>query len=155
MLRLKTFPLLSLILLWCLSTPAPAEIYKWIDDQGQMHFSDRPSKQHTSATVKVRINSYTHSTITGLDNNSAEINTESSDSRKIIMYSTSWCGYCKKARNFFSSNGIPFVDYDIETSDKGKRDYKKLNGSGVPIILVGKQRMNGFSEAGFKQLYQM
>jgi len=28
-----------------------------------------------------------------------------------------------------------------------------MGAKGVPVILVGKQRMNGFSAAGFKQIY--
>ena len=35
--------------------------------------------------------------------------------------------------------------WDVDESSKGKRDFKKLNGKGVPIFLVGDQRMNGFS----------
>ena len=69
------------------------------------------------------------------------------------MYSTSWCGYCKKAARYFRQRGIPFRDYDIEKSEKAARDYKKLNGRGVPIILVGKRRMNGFDARTFEQLY--
>ena len=43
------------------------------------------------------------------------------------------------------SEGIAYKEYDVDKSSKGKRDYKKLNGKGVPIILVGDQRMDGFS----------
>ncbi len=70
------------------------------------------------------------------------------------MYSTVWCGYCKKARRYFKEKGIPFQEYDTETTQKGREDYKKLNGTGVPIILVGKKRMNGFSPSGFERLYR-
>jgi hypothetical protein len=45
------------------------------------------------------------------------------------------------------------MEYDVETSEKGRSGYKKLNGKGVPIILVGNKRMNGFSVEGFKSLY--
>ena len=49
------------------------------------------------------------------------------------------------ALKYMDSEGIPYKEYDIDESSKGRRDYKKLNGKGVPIILVGDQRMNGFS----------
>ena len=70
------------------------------------------------------------------------------------MYSTTWCGYCKQARNYFQQNNIAFAEYDVEKSDKGKRDYKKMNGRGVPIILVGDKRMNGFSPGAFEKIYR-
>jgi len=50
--------------------------------------------------------------------------------------------------------GIRFTEYDIEKSSKGKRLYKNLGARGVPVILVGKKRMNGFSEAGFEKIYR-
>ncbi len=71
------------------------------------------------------------------------------------MYSTSWCGYCKKARRYFTENDIPYVDYDVETSAKGKRDYRKLGARGVPVILVGNKRLNGFSQDSFNKIYQL
>jgi glutaredoxin-like YruB-family protein len=70
------------------------------------------------------------------------------------MYSTAWCGYCKKARKYFTSKGIAFIEYDIEKNARAKRDYDALGGKGVPVILVGKKRMNGFSPQGFDRIYK-
>ena len=70
------------------------------------------------------------------------------------MYSANWCGVCKKARRYFEKQGIDYKEYDVETSARGKSDYKKLGAKGVPVILVGKQRMNGFSVDGFEKLYR-
>jgi glutaredoxin len=69
------------------------------------------------------------------------------------MYSTSWCGYCKKARKHFELKKIPYREYDIERSKKAALEYKKLNGRGVPVILIGKRRMNGFSANTFDKIY--
>ncbi len=35
------------ILIFCLATSAQAEIYKWVDEQGKVHFSDRPQGKNT------------------------------------------------------------------------------------------------------------
>ena len=59
----------------------------------------------------------------------------------------------KKARLYFRQQGIPFKEYDIETSRKGRRDYAKLNGTGIPIIFVGQKRMQGFRTARFQAIY--
>lgn len=117
---------------------------------GKIHFTDRPPREQKAERVEVRINSYTSPEIVPFE---ASVTTRARRG-KVVMYSTQWCGYCKKARNYFRKNKIPFVEYDTEASEKGKRDYKALNGSGVPIIPVGKRRMNGFSEAGFERIYQ-
>ena len=71
----------------------------------------------------------------------------------VVMYSAVWCGVCKRARQFFKANKIPFNEYDVETSAKGKKDFARLKGRGVPVILIGKKCMNGFDTARFKQFY--
>jgi len=70
------------------------------------------------------------------------------------MYSAVWCVICKQARRYFKKNGIAFKEYDIEKSIKGRRDYKRLNGRGVPIIMVGGKRLNGFDPKSFKTAHK-
>lgn len=69
------------------------------------------------------------------------------------MYSTKWCGVCKKAKAYFQANQIPFREYDIEESQRARKQFEKYNGKGVPLILVGKQKMSGFSTASFERIY--
>ncbi len=126
------------------------EIFKWIDENGKVHFTDSPPRERKVEKIEVRINSYTSSEIVPFEASF----TPDTRRGKVVMYSTTWCGYCKKARRYFKAKGIPFVEYDTETTSKGREDYKALNGTGVPIILVGKKRMNGFSPSGFEALYR-
>lgn len=62
----------------------------------------------------------------------------------VTLYGTSTCGYCKQAREYLRSHGISFKDYDIENSEEAKNKFQALNGQGVPLILVGKTRLDGF-----------
>ena len=123
------------------------DIHKWRDDNGKIHFGDKPPSDVKSELITVKPNVYETPNI---ENLSAAFST----SNKVVMYSATWCGYCKKARNYFKANNIPFSEYDVENSKKGKRDYKKLGAKGVPVILVGKERMNGFSVASFESMYK-
>jgi len=70
------------------------------------------------------------------------------------MYSATWCRMCKKAKNYFRKNNIPYVSYDVEKSRIGKMDFKLLRGKSIPIIIVGSKRMNGFTAAKFERLYE-
>lgn len=45
---------------------------------------------------------------------------------------------------------IPYVEYDIEKSSVGKRQYRELRGSGVPLILVGNQQIRGWNPRALK-----
>ncbi|MGB1221981.1 MAG: glutaredoxin family protein, partial [Alcanivoracaceae bacterium] len=58
------------------------------------------------------------------------------------------------ARRYFKQNNIAFTEHDIEKSEKARKAYDRLNARGVPVILYGRERMNGFSVAGFKRMYE-
>ncbi|MFQ5761120.1 MAG: glutaredoxin family protein [Acidiferrobacterales bacterium] len=49
----------------------------------------------------------------------------------------------QKSQDILVPKGVAFREYDVERSEAGRREYKRLNGKGVPIILVGDQRMDG------------
>jgi glutaredoxin len=70
------------------------------------------------------------------------------------MYSASWCGVCDRARRYFRAHAIAFREYDVETTAKGRLDYRRLRATGVPVILVGEKRLDGFSERSFERLYE-
>ncbi len=65
--------------------------------------------------------------------------------KQVVMYSTSYCPACKKAKEYMRKNNIPFREIDVETSLSGKAAFDKLGGDGVPLIIVGEKRMTGFS----------
>ncbi len=122
-----------------------SEVYRWTDENGKVHFADKPSTSHSSETVELRINTYEAVTY---DTSSMDVG------KKVIMYSASWCGVCVKAKRYFKEKGIQYTEYDVEKSAKGKSEFKKLGGGGVPVILVGDRRMNGFSIESFEKLYE-
>jgi glutaredoxin len=134
-----------LLLLLVLSTPvlAAAEIYKWTDEQGKIHYSDSPPPETKAQQVNVKINSISGpavvSTIRGTSPAQAK--------DKVRIYTAVWCGYCKKAKAHLASKGVPYDELDVETSEQGRGEFIKLGGRGVPVILVGNQRMNGFDAA--------
>ncbi len=66
----------------------------------------------------------------------------------IVLYSTSWCGYCKKARAWMTGAGVPFVEKDIEKDAAAGAEYRsKSNGyTGVPLIDVNGTAVRGFDQ---------
>lgn len=123
-----------------------ADIHRWTAADGTIHFGDRPPADAATTLVTVKPNVYTSPSI-------VPATTELNVPGEVVLYSTQWCGYCKQARRYFTDNGIRFTEYDVEKSARGQRDFKKLRAKGVPVILVGDQRMNGFSANAFRKLY--
>jgi len=123
---------------------ANAEVYKWVDANGKVYFSDQKPESTRVEVIKLDVVTYTQVTFAG---SNADVGVE------VVMYSTAWCGYCKKARKYFKANNISFTEYDIEKDARAKKRHREMGARGVPVILVGKKRMNGFSEQGFERIY--
>lgn len=71
---------------------------------------------------------------------------------KVVLYSTSWCGYCKKTRELFAEKSIEYLEYDVEKSSLGQSQYKKLKGRGVPLILMGGETIRGYDREAILRL---
>lgn len=133
-------------LLLSFSNAANSEIFKWVDENGKSHFTDTPPPNTKTEEVTLKINTYTAAEITPLIERLGKPD-------KVVIYSAEWCKICDRAKKYFKKNNIAYISYDIEKSRTGKIDYKLLRGKAVPIIIVGKKRMNGFSASKFAKLY--
>lgn len=67
----------------------------------------------------------------------------------VEIYVTDWCGYCQRALGYMDSNGIPYVEHNIETDSAAKQRYKELGGRGVPFIIIGSHKLYGFTKEKF------
>lgn len=59
--------------------------------------------------------------------------------KRLIMYSSEFCGFCKKAEAFFNNNGIKFQKISVLT-EEGEEAFnaikKKYNHKTIPMIVV-------------------
>jgi glutaredoxin-like YruB-family protein len=73
---------------------------------------------------------------------------------KIVLYSTSWCPHCRQAKEYMTSNNIPFINKDVELDDSAMDELtKKYKSQGVPVIVLGNDEkvLKGFDEQRFKK----
>lgn len=82
-------------------------------------------------------------------------NLDANDEAIVVMYATSWCGYCKKARQYFEDNGVEFVEYAIESDRAAKRDFDALLGSGTPLLYQGYTRVAGFDQQQIEKVFEL
>ena len=66
---------------------------------------------------------------------------------QVVMFSTSWCPYCAKARAVFEKNRVPYTELDVERNGEAKEFLERVMGmSGFPIIVIGNRVTLGFNE---------
>ena len=64
----------------------------------------------------------------------------------VVMYSTTWCGVCKRARKYFQEAGISFTEHDVDENAAARAEYLRLNPRrSVPTITIGDEVVIGFS----------
>ena len=71
--------------------------------------------------------------------------TSTASSKKVVIYTTSWCPACKAAKQYLNEKGISYQEIDVEKSPDGRQAFQHLGGTGVPLIVVGDKTMTGFN----------
>lgn len=72
--------------------------------------------------------------------------------KKVIVYSTSTCPWCIRAKQFLNDNNIPFENYDV-SADQGKAEemVQKTGQMGVPVLDIEGEIITGFDKDKIKQ----
>jgi glutaredoxin-like YruB-family protein len=73
--------------------------------------------------------------------------------KKVKIYSTPTCPYCKMAKQFLKENNIQFEDVDVSSNQAAAQEMISKSGQmGVPVIDIDGQIVVGFDKAKIKQL---
>ena len=54
----------------------------------------------------------------------------------LVMYSTVWCGYCKRLKTMMKAAGIPFTEVDIEHDPAAAAFVMGVNGGNQTVPTV-------------------
>ena len=75
------------------------------------------------------------------------------NSGSVTLYGASWCPYCRGARAYLAQHGVAFQEVDIDTPS-GRYAYDIAGGrTGVPLLIVGNRRVQGFSQKGYDAVF--
>ena len=65
----------------------------------------------------------------------------------VVMYTTSWCPYCTRARELFETKGVPFTEIDVDAVEGAREEMQRRSGrTSVPQIFVGERHLGGFDD---------
>ena len=76
----------------------------------------------------------------------------------VVVYSATWCGFCKKAKAWLKDNGVPFIERDVEKTPgaqaelDGKLKAAGVPGGGVPVIDWAGTLVMGFDVHALEKL---
>jgi len=159
---------LLLIAIHFAAVQAIADMYKWVDQNGVVHFSDDPPTSEQNVEILETSNYQEPPPKPDLSESKLvtkptpekmikkdEYNKKKGNvnySNKVEIYTTSWCRYCKNAIAFLRSNRVDYKQYDIEKDPKAAEKMKALGGrGGVPFAIINEKKIYGFSTKSYKQ----
>ena len=80
--------------------------------------------------------------------------------KKIVIYTTPTCGFCKMAKEFFQKNNVEYEEYDVAADPKKAEEMVEMSGQmGVPVIAIGEgdsqELIIGFDQAKLTELLEI
>jgi len=73
--------------------------------------------------------------------------------KKVKVYSTPSCIYCKMVKEFFKQNNIEFENIDVSADQKAAQEMVQKSGQmGVPVIDIAGQLVIGFDKKRIVEL---
>ena len=73
--------------------------------------------------------------------------------KKVSIYTTATCVYCKMAKEFFQKNNVEYTEYDVASDDAKRQEMIDKTGQmGVPVIMVDDEMIVGFDQAKLSEL---
>ena len=163
MINLRMFLSVIVVELILFGTASATDVYKWVDENGAIHFQASPPQNPKQPVTIKRLPTYednyrnTEPVEPGQERDNSGSNDQATTREglreaEVELYVTSWCPYCKKASEFFSSRGIPFTEYDIEKDKSAARRKKRLTReTGVPFAVINGKAIQGFKRTAYER----
>jgi glutaredoxin len=76
---------------------------------------------------------------------------------EVVLYTTTWCGWCKKTLAWLDAQGVDYVNKDVESDADAAAEMRDVVGgdSGVPVVVIDGEVIRGYSEAKMRSLLQI
>jgi glutaredoxin 3 len=67
----------------------------------------------------------------------------------VLMYATSWCPWCARARQLLAEKGVRFTEIDVEQVEGARQQMRERSGGRhtVPQIFIGDRHVGGYDDA--------
>lgn len=156
--------ILASLLVFLAATTAQADtLYKVVGSDGKVTYTDRPAAEGNSVTALRFANApssplpdsvlkYQAELQKSMQGRLAQAGKQDSTGTPALFVAT-WCGYCTRAKAYLQGKGIRYREYDIDTADGGRAYFEAGGRKGVPLLVAGDKRQQGFSEGSYDKFF--
>lgn len=130
------------------ASSAQAQLYRWTDPSGRVHFTDTPPPANAKNVQKKRVPAPAEKTAPSEPFSVQQARKNS----PVTLYTAPGCQPCAAARKLLGDRGVPFKEVSV-VDEAGAEALKKAAGGGtVPAIVVGSSTQMGFDQDTYQGL---
>ncbi len=136
----------ALLLLVLVAPLAWAQQYRWVDEKGQVHYTDTPPPPSAKSAQKKNLK--------GSELGQQESYEMMQATRKapVTLYTFTECqAPCQMARDVLNKRGVPFREKQVSSQQMLDELQKVSGGTNVPVLVVGTQVEKNASPDAFNQ----
>ena len=140
-----TRSLIAIIAIFLSASAAQAQLYRWIDENGRVRYSDTPPPASAKGVEKKQFGG-------GASEPSAPYATQRAMREyPVVLYTVPDCDkFCADARAFLEKRGIPYGEVVVRSNEQIEEMRRKLGGKNqVPALMVGADGLSGFEAAAW------
>ncbi len=140
--RAMTLRILICALLFSASANLAGNLYRWVDSDGTVHYSDQQPPPSAKDVQQKRLGTNV------IENNPSYTMEQAVKNFPVTLYATDCGAGCNKARQLLSKRGVPFTERNPNQQPESAEALKKIAGElMVPVLVVGNsQTLKGFEE---------
>lgn len=121
-------------------------VYRNVDKNGKVTFSDQPPSANAPAAPE-RVGNTVASAGGGLPYELRQV----VQRYPVTLYTSDECGPCAAGRSLLVTRGVPFDERTVK-SNEDVAALQRLSGqSSLPLLTIGSQQLKGFSDAEWSQ----
>lgn len=141
----KSLAVLAAALLLPAVAAAQSNVFRWVDKDGKVHYSDSPPESATKDVTQKRLGGG------GGESRLPYATQVAAQKSPVTLYTGADCGEpCTLGRGLLAKRGIPFSERDAQGNATDAEALKKLiGGLEVPVLTVGANKVKGYEDAAW------
>ena len=133
--------------------------YQYTDDRGTVHFVtslEAVPKRFRGDVGKVKMDPVARSQKRAPKRSAsraAAVPASARGNHEVVVYTTSWCGWCRKTLAFLDDQGVDYVNKDIEANDHNRDELIRKSGrTSIPVVEIDGEIIRGFDPGRMQAL---
>jgi glutaredoxin len=126
--------------------PAAAELYRWTDQQGRVHYSDLPPPPSVKKMQRIQAPG------TGAGTAASEPNTRP----PVVLYTANCGATCDQSADFLRQRGVPFDLKNVQRDQAAASELRRRTGAyEVPVLFIGESMQRGYSPSVWDKMLEV